>query len=313
MTTPAVAFLSTAPKAARGRRPGAGPRTRSPRPGSASRGGRSSRSSRSLSILFGNVVALAQRDLKRMLAYSGIAQMGYVAIALATFTTDAFEGVLVFLAGYLVTNVAAFLSVAALSNGREGAEPARRPRGPRDGAGRSRPSVLTLSMLSLTGLPPTVGFIGKLLVFRAAVDAGLVTLALVGIVGSLVSVGYYLRVVYDLWMKEPSREVAARAGRRPVRGRLHPHRGGHARPRRLPAGAPRRRPGRGQSLPLTAVRVTPRHGRAWGGPPVTARPRRERLRGGDPPPLPPPPEPPRPRGGRASTRLLARSSRSDSG
>jgi NADH-quinone oxidoreductase subunit N len=63
-------------------------------------------------------------------------------------------------------------------------------------------------MLSLAGLPPTVGFIGKLLVFRAAVDAGLVGLALVGVLGSLISVGYYLRVVYVLWMKEPVREVA---------------------------------------------------------------------------------------------------------
>ena len=70
-------------------------------------------------------------------------------------------------------------------------------------------TVLTLAMLSLTGLPPTVGFIGKLLVFRAAVDAGLISLALVGVFGSLVSAGYYLRVVYYLWMKEPSREVAA--------------------------------------------------------------------------------------------------------
>jgi len=62
-------------------------------------------------------------------------------------------------------------------------------------------------MLSLTGLPPTVGFIGKLLIFRSAVDAGLVSLALVGIAGSVVSVGYYLRVVYVLWMKEATREV----------------------------------------------------------------------------------------------------------
>ncbi len=62
-------------------------------------------------------------------------------------------------------------------------------------------------MLSLTGLPPTIGFIGKLLVFRAAVDAGLVVLALVGVFGSLISVGYYLRVVYFLYMKEPTREV----------------------------------------------------------------------------------------------------------
>ncbi len=159
-----------------------------------------------VSILFGNVVALSQRDLKRMLAYSGIAQMGYLAIALATLSRDAVEGALVFLAGYLVTNAAAFLAVSSLSSGET--EPKMLADlaglGKRNGASAS---ILTLSMISLTGLPPTVGFIGKLLVFRSAVDAGLVSLALVGVAGSLVSVGYYLRVVYVLWMKEPTREV----------------------------------------------------------------------------------------------------------
>ncbi len=207
MTTPAVAFLSTAPKAAAVVVAVKVLGTLAP-----SGLGEPWRPLLSLlailSILFGNVVALAQRDLKRMLAYSGIAQMGYVAIGLATFDGAAFEGILVFLAGYLATNVAAFLAVAALSNGEKEAHPLA----DLAGMGRTRPfaaSVLTLAMLSLTGLPPTVGFIGKLLVFRAAIDAGLMTLALVGIFGSLVSAGYYLRVVYTLWMKEPTRDVAA--------------------------------------------------------------------------------------------------------
>jgi NADH-quinone oxidoreductase subunit N len=206
MTTPAVTFLSTVPKAAaavvlirllHALYPGGLGAPWRPLLGLLA----------VASILFGNVVALAQRDLKRMLAYSGIAQMGYLAIALATLTADAAEGALVFLAGYLVTNAAAFLSVAALSSGE------REPKSLADlaGLGRRHPAaaaILSLSMISLTGLPPTVGFIGKLLVFRSAVDAGLVSLALVGVAGSVVSVGYYLRVVYFLWMKEPTREVA---------------------------------------------------------------------------------------------------------
>jgi NADH-quinone oxidoreductase subunit N len=205
MTTPAVTFLSTAPKAGalivlvrvlHALSPGGLGEPWRPLLGLLA----------VASILFGNVVALSQRDLKRMLAYSGIAQMGYAAIALATFTSEAFEGVLVFLAGYLVTNAAAFLAVAALSSGE------KEPKELNDLAGLGRrhvlpATVLTLSMISLTGLPPTVGFIGKFLVFRAAVDAHLVTLALVGVFGSLVSVGYYLRVVYVLWMKEPTREI----------------------------------------------------------------------------------------------------------
>jgi NADH-quinone oxidoreductase subunit N len=105
-----------------------------------------------------------------------------------------------------VTNAAAFLAVAALSSGE------KEPHALADlaGLGRRHPAaaaVLTLSMISLAGLPPTVGFIGKLLVFRSAVNANLVWLAIVGIFGSLVSVGYYLRVVYTLYMKEPTREV----------------------------------------------------------------------------------------------------------
>jgi NADH-quinone oxidoreductase subunit N len=206
MTTPAVTFLSTAPKAAalivllrilHALFPSGLPEPWRPFFAILA----------AASILFGNVVALSQRDLKRMLAYSGIAQMGYAAIAVATFTEDAFEGVLVFLAGYLVTNAAAFLTVAALSAG----ETEPHSLGDLAGLGRRQPlaaSVLTLSMLSLAGIPPTVGFLGKFLVFRAAVDAGLVGLALIGVLGSLVSVGYYLRVVYVLWMKEPVREVS---------------------------------------------------------------------------------------------------------
>ncbi len=206
MTTPAVAFLSTAPKAGavlvlvrvlHALFPaGLGDPWRPLLAILAA-----------LSILFGNVVALSQRDLKRMLAYSGIAQMGYVTIAVATFTADAFEGACVFLAGYLVTNAAAFLAVAALSAG----ETEPKTLGDLAGLGRRRPlpaAVLSLSMISLAGLPPTVGFIGKLLVFRAAVEGGLIPLTVIGVFGSLVSVGYYLRVVYHLWMKEPVREVA---------------------------------------------------------------------------------------------------------
>ncbi len=205
MTTPAIAFLSTAPKAAaviilirilHAMAPGG---LGDPwRPVLAVLA--------VLSILFGNIVALAQRDLKRMLAYSGIAQMGYAAIGLATFSLDALEGLLVFVAGYLVANMGAFLSVGSLSGGEK--EPHLLAN--IAGLGKVRPLAawaLTIAMLSLAGMPPTVGFIGKLVVFKAAIEAKLVWLALVGIAGSIISVGYYLRVVYFLWMKEPVRDL----------------------------------------------------------------------------------------------------------
>jgi NADH-quinone oxidoreductase subunit N len=159
-----------------------------------------------LSILFGNIVALAQRDVKRILAYSGIAQMGYLAIGVATFTDEALEAVLVFAGAYLVTNAAAFLAAGGLSAGET------EPHALQDlaGKGKQRPlaaAVLSLAMISLTGVPPTLGFVGKLLVFRAAVDANLIALTLVGVFGSIVSAGYYLRVVYYLWMKEPAADA----------------------------------------------------------------------------------------------------------
>lgn len=205
MTTPAVTFLSTAPKAA-------AMIVMVRILGALSPAGLGDPWQPLLgimavaSILFGNIVALSQRDVKRMLAYSGIAQMGYAAIALATFNSDALEGLLVFLAGYILTNAAAFLSSAVLSGGEKEAHPLS----DLAGMGRRRPfaaTILSLSMVSLAGFPPTVGFIGKFLVFRSAIAAGLMPLALVGIFGSLISVGYYFRVIYFLWMKEPSREV----------------------------------------------------------------------------------------------------------
>ena len=205
MTTPAVTFLSTAPKAAALVVMVRVLHALSPA-GLAAPWTSLLGILAVLSILFGNIVALSQRDLKRMLAYSGIAQMGYAAIALATFNAEAIEGLLVFLAGYILTNAAAFLTVAVLSNGEKEAHTLA----DLAGFGRRRPfaaSVLTLSMISLAGFPPTVGFIGKFLVFRAAIQAELMPLAIVGIVGSLISVGYYFRVIYFLWMKEPGREV----------------------------------------------------------------------------------------------------------
>ena len=106
----------------------------------------------------------------------------------------------------ILTNAAAFLSSAVLSAGEKEAHSLS----DLAGMGRRRPfaaTILSLSMVSLAGFPPTVGFIGKFLVFRSAIAAGLMPLALVGILGSLISVGFYFRVIYYLWMKEPGHEV----------------------------------------------------------------------------------------------------------
>ena len=154
-----------------------------------------------LSMTLGNVVALAQRDIKRLLAYSGIAHMGYITITLAVFGRNAFAAAIVYLFAYLVSNAGAFAAVASLY--RDETKP--HPIGLLAGEGRRAPfasGVLALCLFSLAGIPATAGFIGKFFVFGAAIEKGLYALAVIGILNSLVSIGYYLKVVYILYMRD---------------------------------------------------------------------------------------------------------------
>ena len=153
-------------------------------------------------MTLGNVVALAQRDVKRLLAYSGIAQMGYVTIALAVFGRDALAAVVVYFFAYLVSNAGAFAAVSALY--RDETKP--HPVALLAGAGRRSPfaaAVFALCLFSLAGIPATAGFIGKFFLFKAALEKGLYALAIIGVLNSLVSIGYYLKVVYVLYMRDP--------------------------------------------------------------------------------------------------------------
>jgi len=154
-----------------------------------------------LSMTLGNVVALAQRDIKRLLAYSGIAHMGYVTIALAVFGRDALAAVLVYFFAYLVSNAGAFAAVSALY--RDETKP--HPLALLAGEGRRSPfaaAVLALCLFSLAGIPATAGFIGKFFLFKAALEKGLYALAVIGVLNSLVSIGYYLKVVYVMYMRD---------------------------------------------------------------------------------------------------------------
>lgn len=153
-----------------------------------------------LSMVIGNLVAIAQRDLKRMLAYSGIAHMGYAVVGIVAFGFEGIAGTLVYLAAYTVMNIAAFAVVSAFSESED------EPHLLTDlaGQGWERPWMsfaLAAAMFSLAGIPPTGGFVAKFLVFRAAVNEHLVWLAVVGVLNSLVSVFYYVRVVFYLYMK----------------------------------------------------------------------------------------------------------------
>ena len=154
-----------------------------------------------LTMTVGNLIALRQRSLKRLLAYSSIAHAGYAAVGLAAGTEAGLAAVLFYLLAYAVMNVGAFAVVVAV-------EPpdavdveiaavaglaARR---------RGLAVALSLFLFSLAGLPPLVGFIAKLGVFGAAVRADLTWLAVVGVVNSVISAYYYLRVAAALWRGE---------------------------------------------------------------------------------------------------------------
>jgi NADH-quinone oxidoreductase subunit N len=158
-----------------------------------------------VTMVLGNLAALAQTNLKRMLAYSSVAHAGYVLAALVAAPIAAGEAVLFYLVAYAAVNLGAFGTIAALS--RTGREPLAL----RDVAGLAerRPAVaaaLAVFLVSLTGIPVTAGFVGKFYLFSAAVSAGRVgvVLALVGVVMSVVSAYYYLRVVVAMYMREPA-------------------------------------------------------------------------------------------------------------
>ena len=161
------------------------------------------------SMTIGNLVAIPQRNIKRMLAYSTIAHAGYILVGLAAVANRAHAGgeiggaagVLFYLGGYAATNMAAFAAVIAISD-RIGSDRID------DFAGMARrapylAAVLTFAMVSLTGAPPTVGFMVKINIFGSAVNADLAWLAAIGAVNSVISAYYYLRVVRVMYFSSP--------------------------------------------------------------------------------------------------------------
>ena len=158
------------------------------------------------SMVLGNLVAIAQRDLKRMLAYSGIAHVGYMMIAVLVLGDDAVAAVTVYAIVYALMNIGAFGVVSLINKNQND------PQTLQDiaGLGFRKPFLgltLGLFMFSLAGIPPTAGFVSKFYVFKSAIQEGQVTIAVIGIVTSIISVYYYLRVVYYLYMKEADEEL----------------------------------------------------------------------------------------------------------
>ncbi len=155
-----------------------------------------------LSMTYGNIVAIAQRNIKRLLAYSGIAQIGNVLIGLAAGTKMGSDAILFYLLTYLFANLGAFAVVIAVSN-------AIRSDEIEDYNGLNRRSpflafAMLVFLLSLAGVPPLAGFIGKLYIFVAAIKEELYTLIVVGLINVVISMYYYLIVVKKMYINEPT-------------------------------------------------------------------------------------------------------------
>jgi NADH-quinone oxidoreductase subunit N len=181
-------------------------------------------------MLIGNVGALGQTSLKRLLGYSGVAQAGYMLSGVIVGTRLGISATVLYVIAYLLMNIAAF----AVIQHQEAAGGDDRISG-LSGLGKRSPVLawsITIAMLALAGVPGTVGFIGKFQLIHALVDGGYGWLAVVLVVGAMISLGYYLRVVAVVWMTpEGSRNPAVTPG---VAGAVAPIAGGSQEADKLP-------------------------------------------------------------------------------
>jgi NADH-quinone oxidoreductase subunit N len=159
-----------------------------------------------VTMIVGSVLAIAQTDVKRMLAYSSIAHAGFILVGVSNGSQEGIQSALFYLLAYGATILGAF-GVVMLASGRGEEHTSLRSYA---GLYRRSPllaGLLSLFLLSLAGIPPTAGFIAKVTVFRAAIDAGHWELALVGVLASVVAAFFYIRVMVLMYMQEPAEDV----------------------------------------------------------------------------------------------------------
>jgi NADH-quinone oxidoreductase subunit N len=167
-----------------------------------------------ISIIVGNVGALGQSSLKRLLGYSGIAQGGYILVGLLVATSEGIDAMVFYLAAYVLMNLAAFGVIAIRERETVFGDDVASV----EGLGKDRPLLawpLTIAMLALAGLPGTAGFMGKLYLIEAAVGGDYTWLGVMIVIGSMISLAYYLRVVAAVWMRPVPRLQPAVAGGAP--------------------------------------------------------------------------------------------------
>lgn len=154
-----------------------------------------------VTMTVGNVIAIHQTNIKRLLAYSGIAQAGYLMLGIAAANSAGQSGIMFFLAVYSLANLGAFITVIAISN-KIGSDLIA------DFSGMIKRApvlalVLGICLISLTGIPPTAGFMGKLVVFKAAMDEGMLWLVIFAVINSVVAAFYYFKVIKVMFLGAP--------------------------------------------------------------------------------------------------------------
>lgn len=163
-----------------------------------------------VTMTVGNVIALQQTNIKRLLAYSGIAQAGYLMVGIAAANSAGQSGIMFYLAVYTLANLGAFIAVIAITN-KIGSDEIS------DFSGMIKRApvlalVLGLCLISLTGIPPAAGFMGKLVVFKSAMDEGMLWLVVFGVVNSVIAAFYYFRVIKAMFVGAPKSLEAVPAG-----------------------------------------------------------------------------------------------------
>ncbi|MBI2619414.1 MAG: NADH-quinone oxidoreductase subunit N [Ignavibacteriales bacterium] len=162
-----------------------------------------------VSMMIGNIAAIAQNNVKRMLAYSSVAHAGYMLTGIAAGNEEGQIGIMFYLAAYVFMNLGAFSIVSLV----EGQNDTRLSFDDYSGLSKQQPllaALMSVFMFSLAGIPPLAGFFGKYYVFLAAVKADLTWLAILGVLTSLISVYYYLRLVVLMYFRDGEAQVAAK-------------------------------------------------------------------------------------------------------
>jgi len=162
------------------------------------------------SMVLGSLAAIGQTNIKRLMAYSSIGHMGYALIGLAAGSKDGVQGVLIYMLTYVLMNAGAFACIIAMRRKGRQLENISGLAG-LGTTDRALAAFLAIFMFSMAGIPPLAGFIGKLYVFLAAVQAGLWTLAVVGVLASVIGAFYYLRIVKVMYFDEAEEPMDARA------------------------------------------------------------------------------------------------------